>query len=110
MPVLLIAAEVALIAGLGFAGLHPMITVTLLLPLLAEVHRQFADLVVAYIVVFAWALSSLSAIWTLPVASAATNFDVPVGRLAFGRNLRFALVFGVCGCLALAALNHVLMN
>ena len=110
MPLLLIAAEVALIAGLGFAGLHPMITVTLLVPLLAEVHRQFADLVVAYIVVFAWRLSSLSAIWTLPVASAATNFDVPVRRLAFGRNLRFALAFGICGCLALAAINGVLMN
>jgi hypothetical protein len=110
MPLFLITAEVALIAGLGFVGLHPMITVTLLLPLLAEVHRQFADLVVAYIVVFAWGLSSLSAIWTLPVASAATNFDVPVRRLAFGRNLRFAFAFGVCGCLALAGVNRVLTN
>ena len=64
----------------------------------------------AYIVVFGWALSSLSAIWTLPVASAATTFNVPVRRLAFGRNLRFALAFGVCGCLALAGVNRLLTN
>jgi hypothetical protein len=61
-------------------------------------------------VVLAWLLSSFVAIWTLPVASAATNFDVPVRRLALGRNLRFMLVFGVCCCIALAVLNRVLMR
>ena len=110
LPLLLIAAEVALIAGLGFAGLHPMITATLLVPLLAEAHRGFSHVVVAYIVVFAWGVSSFVAIWTLPVASAATTFDVPVRRLALGENLRFALLFGVCGCLLLAALNYLLIN
>jgi hypothetical protein len=49
------------------------------------------------------------AIWILPVASAATNFNVPV-RLALGRNLRFMLLFGVCGCIALAALNRPLVR
>lgn len=110
LPPLLIVAEVALIAAAGYAGVHPMITATLLLPVLAEVNRGVADLVLAYIVVFAWALSSLTAIWTLPVASAATSFDVPVRRLALGRNLRFTLAFGLCGCVALAALNQVLLN
>ena len=99
-----------LIVAAGYAGVHPMISVTLMLPLLAQAHRHFADLVVAYIVVFSWALSSLIAIWTLPVASAATNFDVPVQRLAFGRNLRFVLVFGLCGCLVLAAVNRLLTS
>ncbi|MBI3372565.1 MAG: hypothetical protein HY017_12545 [Betaproteobacteria bacterium] len=110
VPPVLILAEVALIAGAGFAGVHPMISATLLLPVLAEVHRGIADLVVAYIVVFGWTLSSLLAIWTLPVASSATCFDVPVRRLAFGRNLRFVVAFGVCGCIALAALNRTMMN
>jgi len=59
-PLLLIGAEVALIGGLGLAGLHPMITVTLLFPLLAEAHSRMADIVVAYIVVLGWMLSSLS--------------------------------------------------
>lgn len=108
-PLLLIAAEVCLIAGAGFAGVHPMISATLMLPLLVEAHRQLADLVVAYIVVFAWVLSSIVAIWTLPVASAAVNFGVPVRRLAFGRNLRFVFAFGVCGCLALSALNRLMV-
>lgn len=110
MPLLLIFAEVALIVAAGFAGVHPMISVTLMLPVLVEAHRQLADLVVAYIVVLAWMLSSLVAIWTLPVASAATSFDVPVRRLALGRNLRFMLLFGVCGCIALAVLNRVMTN
>jgi hypothetical protein len=87
-----------------------MISATLMLPLLAQAHRYFADLVVAYIVVFAWALSSLIAIWTLPVASAAINFDVPVQRLAFGRNVRFVLAFGLCGCLVLGVLNRLLTS
>lgn len=108
MPLLLIFTEVALIVAAGFAGVHPMISATLMIPVLAEAHRQLADLVVAYVVVLAWLLSSLVAIWTLPVASAATNFDVPVRRLAFGRNLRFMLVFGLCSCIALAVLNHAL--
>jgi hypothetical protein len=109
-PLLLILAEVALIAGAGYAGLHPLISVTLMVPLLAEAHRLLSSLVAAYIVVFGWLLSSLVAIWTLPVASAATNFGVPVRRLALGRNLRFVLAFGVLGCVALAALNHLMMN
>lgn len=110
LPPLLIFGEVALIAAAGYAGVHPMITTILLLPVLAGVNRGIADLVLAYIVVFAWVLSSLTAIWTLPVASAATSFDVPVRRLALGRNLRFMLAFGLCGCVALAALNRVIMN
>ncbi len=108
VPSLLIAAEVALIAVLGFAGVHPMISATLLLPLLAEAHRGIADLVLAYIVVFSWALSSMVAIWTLPVASSATTFAVPVRRLAFGRNLRFVAAFGACGCVALAVVNYLM--
>jgi hypothetical protein len=108
VPSLLIAAEVALIAALGFAGVHPMITATLLLPLLSEAHRGVADLVLAYVVVFAWALSAMVAIWTLPVASSATTFAVPVRRLALGRNLPFVIAFGGCGCVALALLNRAL--
>lgn len=110
VPSVLITAEVALIAGAGFAGVHPMITATLLFPLLAEAHRGIADLVLAYVVVFGWMLSSMLAIWTLPVASAATTFGVPVRRLALGRNVPFVLAFGACGCLALAALNRAIAS
>jgi putative spermidine/putrescine transport system ATP-binding protein len=42
--------------------------------------------------------------------SSSSTFNVLVERLAFGRNLRFALAFGVCGCLALAGVNRVLTN
>lgn len=108
VPLLLIAAEAGLIASLGYLGVHPMITATLMLPVLAGTNRQLADLAVAYIVVLGWGLSSMVSIWQLPVASAATTFEVPVRRLAFGRNLHFVAAYGICGCLLLAALNHAL--
>jgi hypothetical protein len=109
-PLLLIGAEVGVIVGAGLAGIHPMITATLMIPVMVEAHRILADLVVAYIVVFGWALSSFMAIWTLPVVSAASTFDVPVRSLALGRNPRFVLAFGICGCAFLALANHVLLN
>ena len=71
---------------------------------------ELAHLVLAYVVVFGWMLSSMLAIWTLPVASAATTFGVPVRRLALGRNVPFVLAFGACGCLALAALNRAIAS
>ena len=109
IPVLLIAAEVALLAGLGYIGVHPMVTATLMLPVLAEAHsRSVANVVAAYIVVFGWLLSSMLSIWQIPVAAAATTFELPVGRLSLGRNLRFVLLFGACGCLALAAVNYAM--
>lgn len=109
MPSLLIAAESVLIAALGYLGVHPMITSTLMIPLLAEAHRQgVADLIVAYIQVFGWVLSSMIAIWQLPVATAATTFGVSVRRLTFGSNMGFVLAFGVCGCIALASINRIL--
>ena len=110
LPSVLIAAEVAVIVGAGFLGVHPMISATVLLPLLAGVNRGIADLALAYVVVLGWALSAMLAIWTLPVASAATTFDVSVRRLALGANVRFVLAFGVCGCLALAGLNRLLAS
>jgi hypothetical protein len=107
-PLLMITAEVALIVGLGYVGIHPMITATLMFPLLAEAHRALADVVAAYILVLGWGMSAMVAIWQIPIAAAATTFEVPIGRLAFGRNLHFVAIYGVCGCLMLAFINRFL--
>jgi hypothetical protein len=108
-PLLMITAEVALIVGLGYVGIHPMITATLMFPLLAEAHRALADVVAAYILVLGWGMSAMVAIWQRPIAAAATTFEVPIGRLAFGRNLHFVAIYGVCGCLMLAFINRFLV-
>lgn len=110
LPLVLIVTEVGIIVGAGLIGVHPMISATLLIPVMAEAHSSLADLVVAYIVVFGWTLSSFMAVWTLPVVSAAANFQVPVRKLAFGSNTGFVLAFGLGGCAFLAVANRVIMN
>ena len=108
MPVLLIGAEVALLVVAGVCGLHPMIGAALILPLAGDLNRGIADAVLAHVVVLGWALSSTVAIWSMPVPVAGKLFDVPVRRLAMGRNAGFVLAFGACASVALGGLNHVL--
>lgn len=107
LPFLVLPAEVFAIAVGGYIGIHPMVTATVLIPLLAEANRAFAPVTVAYAVVFGWALSSMVAIWTMPVSSAATMFDVPILRLTLGRNLAFAAGFGLCGMLLLPMIDRL---
>ena len=106
-PFLLLSVEVLAIAIGGYFGIHPMITATALIPLMAKANATLAPVTVAYAVVFGWALSSMVAVWTMPVSSAATLFDVPVLRLTLGRNLAFAAGFGLCGMLLLPVIDRL---
>lgn len=110
VPVLLIGAEVAFLVVAGVCGLHPMIGAALILPLAGDLNRGIADAVLAQVVVLGWALSSTVAIWSMPVPVAGKLFDVPIRRLASGRNAGFVLAFGACASVALAGLNHVLLR
>lgn len=106
-PFLVLPVEVLAIAIGGYVGVHPMITATTLIPLMAEANASLAPVTVAYAVVFGWALSSMAAIWTMPVSSAATMFGVPILRFALGRNLAFAAGFGLCGMLLLPVIDRL---
>lgn len=106
---LLIAGVIALQVALGMIGLHPMIGASVLAPIMAGGAFGVSDLVVVNTFVVAWSLSATIAVWTLPVAVAATIFRVPVVALGRGANLRFAAIYGVCAVAYLAILNRVLL-
>lgn len=107
---IVIALSVAAIAVLGIAGLHPMITASVIVPACIALRLPIADVVLAQVVVLGWALSSTVSAWTLPVVMTAGVFGVPVRRLVFGPNLRFVAAFGVAATAALAGVNAVLVR
>ncbi len=104
-PWLVIALSVAVITGLGIAGLHPMVSASVVVPTCLALGLPIAPFVLAQVVVLSWALSATVSAWTLPVVATAGAFDVPVRQLVFGPNLRFIAVFGVAAVAALAMLN-----
>lgn len=104
----LIAGVVALLTLSGLLGLHPMIGASVLVPVLAGGAFGVNDVVLVEAAVFAWGLSAIVAIWTLPVAVASTMFRVPVKALGAGRNLTYAAVYAVCAVAFLGAVNFAL--
>ncbi len=110
VPSLVILLEVAVTVALGYSGLHPIVSASVLVPLTMALEIPIAPQVLAHMVTFGWALSSMIAIWTMPVVVSSSLFEVPVGRLALGANLRFVLVFGLVGCALLALLNAWLLG
>jgi hypothetical protein len=106
---LLIGGLIALVVLLGIAGLHPMIGASVLAPIMAGGAFGVSDVVLVNTFVFAWGLSATVAVWTLPVAAAATIFKVPVTALGRGANVRFAAIYGVCAVAYLALMNRWLL-
>lgn len=108
LPWLVITLEVFTIASLGFLGLHPMVSAAIIVPLTLTLQMPIANVVLSHIVILPWALSSMTAVWTLPVVMTAAAFRLPVKQLVFGRNMRFVLVYGFVACATLSALNALL--
>ena len=79
-------------------------------PLTQALNLPIAPQILANMVTFAWALSSMISIWTLPVVVTSNLFEIPVRRLATGPNLRFTIVFGLAGIAWLALLNGWMMS
>lgn len=107
---LAILLEVIVIAGLGTLGLHPMVSASVLIPMTIALQIPIASVVLAHIVILAWALSAMVAPWTLPVVVTAAAFEVPVRRLVLGPNVRFVIVFGLVACAMLWLLSTMLLR
>jgi hypothetical protein len=104
---------VVLVAGLytlGQIGVHPMIGAGLVLPVLGSGAFGIHPVALVSATVFAWGLSASSSIWTLPFATAATTFDVPVTKLWHGQALRYTLLLGLAGLAYLLGLNAWLLR
>lgn len=101
----LVVAMVVILVALGQTGLHPMIGVSIFVPVFASGAFGISPPLLVAAAVFAWGLSASVAIWTLPVAVAATSFNVPVARLYSRAAIRYLLLVGVLGLVYLAMIN-----
>lgn len=106
----LLIAMVVILVALGQAGLHPMIGISVFVPVFATGAFGISPPLLVAAAVFAWGLSASVAIWTLPVAVAATSFDVPVARLYSRAAIRYLLLVGALGLAYLVAVNSVLAS
>jgi hypothetical protein len=106
---LVVVMVVALVA-LGQLGLHPMVGVSIFVPVFATGTFGISPPLLVAAAVFSWALSASVAIWTLPVAVAATSFDVPVARLYTRRALTFMFVLGALGLVYFVLVNAWLVT
>jgi hypothetical protein len=104
---LLIALPPTLMLGTSLLGLHPIISASCLLPLLASVEK-LQSLVATGSVLLGWMLCVVLSTFVVPVMYAATLFEVRQGELARGRNLRFCAAFAPVALIYLWTLNWAL--
>ncbi|NQW10456.1 MAG: hypothetical protein HQ481_11320 [Alphaproteobacteria bacterium] len=102
-------ATSATMIGFAVAGIHPMITGTVMMAALAGSGLPIADLPLMLAMMFGWGLGAMNSISSLSVVTAAQMFRVRPMALAFGPNLLYALVFGIWTTAVLTALNAWLM-
>ena len=100
-----IATVIAATTLFALIGIHQIVTITVLLVLLVEVPSGVADLVLMEAALVAWSFSAMVGLSAVSTVAAASLFEVPVDRLAWGANVRFALIFGIFATLVLSVLN-----
>jgi hypothetical protein len=93
---------------LALAGLHPIVAATVLFALLGPVAPELPDLVEIQVVLFGWMAGAMISYASLSIVAASSLFELPVGRLVLGVNLRYLLALALAAAgvhgLALAAL------
>lgn len=104
----LLAALVAAMLLLGQVGLHPMISSSVLVPVICVGNFGICPVVAVATAVFAWGVNATISIWTIPMAMAASTFGVPVARLVSRWTMLFALVYAAAAVALLSALNATL--
>lgn len=91
--------------ALAIAGVHPMITGTVMMAALAGSGAAIADLPLMAAMLFGWGVGSMNSISSLSLITAAQMFGTRPLGLALGPNLLYALVFGAFTTAVLTALN-----
>jgi hypothetical protein len=105
-PPAILAATLAAMVIASFAGLHPMVTISVLVPLVHDLPGQpvGADALMM-VALFGWSLGTINSPSSLSIILASTNFRVPLRYLLFDRNLVFVLLFGAVAVVLLSLLN-----
>ncbi|MEO5693908.1 MAG: hypothetical protein ABIQ72_12335, partial [Usitatibacter sp.] len=105
LPVLmLIALPPALMLGTSLVGLHPIISASILLPILASIPVLHPVVVVGS-VLLGWMLTIVLSLFVVPVLYAAALYEVNPETLVVGRNLSFCALFIPLALVYLWALN-----
>lgn len=104
-----ITAIIGTITILAFAGVHQIVTATLVLVLFGSIETGVSQLIIMEATLIGWAFSSMTGLSAVSVAVASNMFAVSLEGLAYGPNLRFVAAFGVISILGLTVLNRLLM-
>ncbi len=107
------AAVIAIMIGatsLGaLAGVHQIVSVSLLLTVFSELPVRVAGVVLIESTLAAWSCSSIIGLSAIMVGTATAIFRVPPGKVILGPNLRFAALFAAGSILVLAGVNALLV-
>lgn len=108
-PAWIALAVFAVTAG-GLVGLHPIVTVTVMLALFRTLPTGLADVVLMQTALFGWSFGTMVSVSAISIATASAMFDVPPERLVRGENLLFVVVFGTLSVFILSVVNYFLMG
>lgn len=92
----------------ALAGVHQIVSLTLLLTVFSDLPIQVADIVLIESALVSWSCSSMIGLSAIMVATASTMFKVPPERVILGPNLRFASLFAIGSMLLLVGVNALL--
>lgn len=109
-PFVVIATIVIGMTVLGLAGIHQVVTVTIMLVLFGTLPIGVSDLAIMQAGLIGWAFSSMTGLSAVSVAAASTMFNVPLERVAYGPNLRFVVVFGLLSIALVSVLNGLIIE
>jgi len=102
-PIALIALMIFGMTAAALVGVHQIVTATVSLVVVGG--AGLSDLVLMQAVLIGWCFASMVGISAISVATAAAMFAVPRERLAYGPNIRFAVLWGAAATLLLAAVD-----
>jgi hypothetical protein len=108
-PIAVIATVVVGMTLLGLAGIHQVVTVTVMLVLFGTLPIGVSDLALMQAGLLGWAFSSMTGLSAVSVAAASTMFNVPLERIAYGPNIRFVILFGLLGIAIVTGVNSMMV-
>lgn len=109
-PFIVFAIVVIGMTLLGLAGIHQVVTVTVMLVLFGTLPIGVSDLALMQAGLLGWSFSSMTGLSAVSVAAASTMFNVPLERVAYGPNIRFIAVFGLIGITVVTGVNWMIMQ
>ena len=93
----------------ALAGVHQIVSVSLLLTVFSDLPVRVADVILIESTLIAWSTSSMIGLSAILVATATTMFHVTPEKVILGPNLKFATLFAVASILVLAGVNALLV-